>query len=118
MTFYLPTDATSYTFSVNQPNLNDTYTLQLTSRYNKNTFEWSLTVEETNDRYTSFTMTLSSDDTEGHYNGVYDYQIEDSLDNVVVSGLLKWINEDGGSMDTVSYISDNEDRGAVQFYRP
>jgi hypothetical protein len=118
MTFYFQTGATSYEFSSNLTNLSGDHTLSIQSRYNKNAFEWDLTIEESNDRYTTFSLDLTSQDVEGHYNGVYNYQITDSEDNILEAGLVKWINEDGGRMNTVSYTSDNENRDATQFYRP
>lgn len=118
MTFYFPTDATSFTFSVNLPNISGTNYLAVQSRYNKNVWSWALTIVETNDRYTTFSMTVTDEETEGHFNGVYDFEIQDDSANVLTSGLLKWINEDGGSMETVNYVSDNETREAYQFYRP
>lgn len=118
MTFYFPTDATSYNFSVNVPNMSGTLFLVVQSLYNKNLYAWALTIEETNDRYTEFSMTLTDEETEGHFNGIFGYEIQDAEANVYLSGLLKWINEDGGQMGTEPYISDNENREAVQFYRP
>ena len=118
MTFYLPTGATDFTFSSNLPNLSGSYYLAVQSRYNKNVWAWALNIEETNDRYTKFSLTISEQEREGHYNGVYDYEIQDGSANVLESGLLKWINEAGGSMNTVSYTSDNENREAYQYYRP
>ena len=118
MTFYLPTGATTHEFSSNIPNASGSYYLAVQSRYNKNVWSWSLDIEETNARYTKFSLNLSAQEVEGHYNGVYDYEIQDGSANVLEAGLLKWINEDGGSMNTVSYTSDNENRDAYQYYRP
>lgn len=126
MTFYFPTDATTFEFSVNLTNLpaldpGDFYYIGVRSRYNNNIWGWFLQVVETNDRYTTFTMNLTDQETEGHFNGVYNYDIQKVVNGeqiVLQEGLFKWINEEGGSMNTVSYISDNEDREANQYYRP
>lgn len=126
MTFYFPTGATSFTFSVNLPNLQDLgagnfYYLGVRSRYSDNIWGWFIDVVETNDRYTKFSLTISEQEREGHYNGIYNYDIQTVIDGeqtVLEEGLLKWINEEGGSMNTVSYISDNETRDAHQYYRP
>ena len=118
MTFYLPTGATTYEFSSNLPNLSGALVLAVQSRYNKNVWAWDLEIVETNDRYTKFRINLTAQEVAGHYNGIYDYEIQDASQNVLEAGLMKWINEDGGSMNTVSYTSDNESREAYQYYRP
>lgn len=126
MTFYFPAEATTFEFSVNLPNLGDLgpgnfYYLGVRSRYNKNIWGWFLEVVETNDRYTTFRMALSEEERDGHFNGVYDYDIQtviDGVQTVLQEGLFKWINEEGGQINTVAYVSNNEIAEANQYYRP
>lgn len=118
MTFYLPTGVTETSVYSNLPNVYGEHTLTITSQYNKNVWTFTLYPQITNDRYTKFTTSISSEDRVGHFNGIYNFTITNDVFEVVETGLLKWINEEGGSNDTVEYISNNENREAEQYYRP
>jgi hypothetical protein len=119
MTFYLETGATTKEISTNITNLTpSTYYLAVTSQYNKNTWSFALTIVESNARYTKFSLPISASDREGHYNGIYDYEIKNIAGDIYDSGLLKWISEEGGSTNIEPYISNNENREAGQYYRP
>ena len=117
MTLYIPTDATEYEFAVNLPNASGANYLVIQSQYNKNVWAWALTIVETNDRYTLFKMDVTEQERTGHFDGVYNYQIQDATPTVLVDGLMKWINEEG-AQKIVSYVSNNEIAEANQYYTP
>ena len=117
MTLYIPSGATTYEFAANLPNAEGQLYLVVQSQYNENYWLWSLEIVETNDRYTKFRMDVTEQERTGHFDGVFDYQIQNTVPEVLVDGLLKWINEEG-AVDVVSYISNNETKEANQFYTP
>lgn len=117
MTLYIPSDATSGNISFNVSNCSGLHQLKLTSLYGKEIFTWDLTIVETNDRYTEFSLSFTEQQRSAHLNGVYEYTIL-KAGAYVQHGLLKLVIENGGSPDTVEYISNNEDRQAPVYYRP
>ena len=117
MTLYIPTGATTYEFVVNLPNASGNNYLVIQSQYNINFWVWALTIVETNDRYTKFSMNVTEQERTGHFGGVYDYQIQNDVPEVLVDGLMKWINEEG-EPELPAYISNNETKEANQFYTP
>jgi hypothetical protein len=117
MTLYIPSNTTFGQVSFNTPNLSGDYDLVIQSQWGKEVWVWSLVLLETNDRYTEFTLTFTSDEQKAHVNGIYNYQLQQD-GNVIESGLLKLVVEDGGSFGTTEYISDNDDREATVYYRP
>ena len=117
MTLYIPTSATTGNVSFNVSNVSGTHELKITSQYGKEVTTWALTLVETNDRYSEFTLDFTEAQTKAHSNGIYNYiLLQDG--ETINSGLLKLIIENGGSNDTVEYISDNDNREAPTYYRP
>jgi hypothetical protein len=83
------------------------------------TLDTQVLIDETNSRYTKFTLEIPSDMPEKHLNGIYDYELEDYANGIMIeTGLLKLISGSGGTMDTQSYVSDNENNENEVYYRP
>ena len=117
MTLFIPTGATTGTVSFNTPNLSGGHDLVIQSQWGKEIWAWSLTLLETNDRYTEFRLSFTEAERKAHINGIYNYELQQD-GAVIESGLLKLVVEEGGSFGTSEYISDNEDREATVYYRP
>ena len=78
-----------------------------------------LTLHVTNRRYTEFTFTIPNSVTLEHINGIYKYECYNTdTPAEQLTGLIKVISGDGGQMGTVNYVSNNEDREAIVYYRP
>lgn len=117
MTLYIPSNATTGRVSFNTPNLTGDHDLAIQSQWGKEVWAWTLTLVQSNDRYSEFELTFIEAERKAHINSVYDYELQQ--DGVVIeSGLLKIVVQDGGSFNEVQYISDNEDREADVYYRP
>ena len=117
MTLYIPINETTGRVSFNQSNLSGDFQLKITSQYSQEVTTWDLTLIGTNDRYSEFTLTFTEEQRKAHKNGIYNYTLVQSTTELE-SGLLKLVIEDGGSYDTVKYVSNNEDREATVYYRP
>lgn len=74
-------------------------------------------VIDSNDRYSTISVTLNEEIQSKHYNGIYEYTVY-SNENIYDTGLLKITTEPGGSTGTRPYVSNNEDRQAKVIYRP
>ena len=121
MTITIIDGVTDYEISVNVPNVDpiQTYDLIVTSLYsNEALFQAALTIEETNDRYTTFSFTLPSTAGDLHQNAMANYSIIESGTTEIDLGSLKLIYTPGGQTGTQAYISNNEDREGVVYYRP
>lgn len=104
MTLEFITPSGSYSdaisFSFNTPNIQGTlFEMTLFSRYtNKYLDTLSATLEETTDRYTTFTFDYTDELGDGDYSGFYDYRIlVDS--EVLETGLVKFINNKTKSVE-------------------
>ena len=119
MTLKLYDNLTTYSLAFNVPNLTGQWYLLLKSQLSNSYFEIdpvALTLVSTNDRYTEFTFEFPEGLPKEHKNGIYRYDLSDNSN--IHSGLLKVICDTGGTMGTVSYISNNEDQEASVYYRP
>ena len=73
----------------------------------------------TNDRYTRVTFsTLFQDLALRHVNGIYEAELYNETFGLSYKQLVKLITSPGGSTGTKPYISDNEDREAIVYYKP
>jgi hypothetical protein len=73
----------------------------------------------TNSRYTKCTFsTAALDLTDQHINGVYEARLYNDVLGLEYKQLVKIITSPGGSTGTKPYISDNEDREAIVYYKP
>ena len=118
MTLYLPTGATTALVSFNTPNLTTTHYLAIQSQASDEFYSWIMTPIEANDRYSEFEINITEAERTAHINAIYDYEVQDLAQNVVETGLLKYITEEGGSTGTTAYQSNNENREAVTYFRP
>lgn len=118
MTLYLPTGATTARVSFNTPNLTTTHYLAIQSQASDEYWSWIMTPITANDRYSEFEINITEAERTAHINAIYDYEVQNQALEVVETGLLKYITEEGGSTGTVSYQSNNENRAAVTYYRP
>lgn len=73
----------------------------------------------TNDRYTQCAFYTTSDDlADRHVNGIYEAELYNEVLGLSHKQLVKLITSPGGSTGTKPYISDNEDREAIVYYKP
>lgn len=73
----------------------------------------------TNDRYTRVTfLTVTEDLADRHINGIYEAELYNETFGLSYKQLVKLITSPGGSTGTKPYISDNEDRQAIVYYKP
>ena len=73
----------------------------------------------TNDRYTFTTfLTTNQDLAERHVNGIYEAELYNETFGLSYKQVVKLITSPGGSTGTKPYISDNEDREAIVYYKP
>lgn len=117
MTLYISSSALTGNVSFNVSNVSGTHELKITSQYGKEVTTWPLSLVETNDRYSEFTLNFTEAQRAAHSNGIYNYMLLQD-DAAINTGLLKLVVENGGSYDTVEYISNNDDREATTYYRP
>lgn len=95
LTFTTPNGAfaNAIRFSINEPDLTLVpFTMTLVSDYNKKQLVLVLTVVETNERFTEFSMDYTNDLGDLQFQGFWQYSITDSFDDVVDSGLVKFVN--------------------------
>lgn len=120
MTLFIPLNALTAFVSFNTPNITGPgHYMVLTSQYdNKDTFNFDLTAVTATNRYSEFLINITEADRTGHYNGIYNYELRDASHVVIESGLIKYTTEEGGSLGTTSYQSNNENREAVTYFRP
>lgn len=119
MTLKLQSGTTNYIITFDLANVSETstWTFELTSlASNEITIQDTVEVITTNDRYTSFTLTVGTEVPEKHINGVYKYRIYDDSQEQI--GLMKLVSGEGGTTGTTPYQSNNENRDAVTYYRP
>ena len=119
MTLLVDENNLNIRFSVNQPNLADTYEFILTSQYSKTPVTLGLNLINSNDRYSQFEVTFPTGFGNEHKNGIYYYDLAEVNTNTSVEkGLVKIITQPGGEMGTEAFISNNENREADVYYRP
>ena len=121
MTLYLADGQTVANVTFNTPNLTGTNYLVIQSQYGKEVYNWVMTLVSSNDRYSEFQINISEAERAEHINAIYNYEVQQIINNqqvVIETGLLKYITEEGGAMGTEPYISSNENRDAVTYYRP
>lgn len=118
MTLNIPTGVTTLNVSFNTPNLTGTHYLAIQSQWGKEVWSWEMTPVTSNDRYSEFLISITEAERKEHINAIYDYEVQDGSGNVMETGLLKYITEEGGSTGTTPYVSDNENREAPTYYRP
>ena len=104
---------TNATFYINNPGT-ITGSFSLKSQYSQEVVYTTsnYSVDVTNDRYATITVTFPADFKDKHANGYYTWSIGDYSD------IVKIITVPGGDSGKVEYISNNEDREADVFYRP
>ena len=122
MTLKFTTGNTSYyiTFDIPNAEAGGQWKLNLSSQLSNTLWKsYDLTLHDTNRRYTEFTFTIDNATTLEHINGIYNYVVYNTnTPAVVYSGLMKVVSGDGGTTGTTAYVSNNEDREAVVYYRP
>lgn len=118
MTLKLEDGTNLYNLAFNLQNVAGSWTLSLKSQLSHTNIldAVSLTILETNDRYTEFSFEIPDGLPEEHKNGIYDYTVTNGY--TTETGLLKLITGSGGGTGTTPYVSDNEDREATIYYRP
>lgn len=73
----------------------------------------------TNDRYTNCSFSVADLELETrHVNGIYEVELYNETLGLSYKQLVKIITNPGGSTGTKAYISDNEDREAIVYYKP
>ena len=122
MTLKFTTGTTSYsiTFDIENASAGGQWKLDLSSQLSNTLWKsYDLTLQTTNRRYTEFTFTVDNATTLEHINGIYNYEVYNTdAPTVIYSGLMKVVSGDGGTTGTTAYVSNNEDREAVVYYRP
>lgn len=122
MTLKFTTGTTSYsiTFDIENASASGQWKLDLSSQLSNTLWKsYDLTLQNTNRRYTEFTFTIDNATTLEHINGIYNYEVYNTdAPTVIYSGLMKVVSGDGGTTGTTAYVSNNEDREAVVYYRP
>jgi len=122
MTLKFYTGITSYsiTFDIENASASGQWKLDLSSQLSNTLWKsYDLTLQETNRRYTEFTFTVDNATTLEHINGIYNYEVYNTnAPTVIYSGLMKVVSGEGGTTGTTAYVSNNEDREAVVYYRP
>lgn len=110
----------SITFDIPNAMTGGQWKLDLTSQLSNTLWKSiDLSLQETNRRYTQFTFTIDNATTLEHINGIYNYEVYNTdAPTVIYSGLMKVVSGEGGTMGTTAYVSNNEDREAVVYYRP
>ena len=122
MTLKFYTGITSYsiTFDIENASASGQWKLDLSSQLSNTLWKsYDLTLQNTNRRYTEFTFTVDNATTLEHINGIYNYEVYNTdAPTVIYSGLMKVVSGEGGTTGTTAYVSNNEDREAVVYYRP
>lgn len=108
---------------VNEPNLTTTagfYRFKLQSQYSKKFLvNQTVTVHTTNDRYSSFNITIDNTLINSHTNGMYWYILEKVSDSSLIEkGIAKVITSPGGGTDFVEFVSNVDNREADVYFRP
>jgi hypothetical protein len=107
--------------SFNVPNidLKYTYGFVLTSQYSHEPLILTALPQQTNDRYSVFSITFPTGFGDAHKNGIYDYYLSGPL-GPVEKGLVKIVTNPGGGTGITNYTSTLaiENRVAEVFYRP
>lgn len=118
MTLYLNNTDTTYDFFANGQ-LDTAAVLQIKSQWDHSILvEVDLDIIESNERYTHFEFTLGAPLGDQHKSGIYTYVVYDDLSTALISGIVKVITEPGGTAGTESYISNNENRDGITYFRP
>ena len=122
MTLKITTPAGSYIdavkFSMDYPNATaQNYQLILTSRYSQDIlYSNSLTVVETNDRYTTFAFDYTDELGDMDISGLWDYQLDENF-TAVERNVLKLINNKTKSLENKDkYVSPNENGDSYVIY--
>lgn len=99
------------------PLVEETYLLELYSQHsNDNLVAIDITTNESNSRYTQFSIEVADIPTDLDINGIYNYKVK--FDGETIDyGLLKLINKNN-ELDSISYQSNNEDRKSRILYKP
>lgn len=118
MTLYIADGQLTVNVSFNTPNLTTAHVLVIQSQYGKDVWYWDMTPVIATNRYSEFVIEITEPERLAHINAIYNYEVQDTAFNVVESGLLKYITEQGGSNGTTAFISNNENREAATYYRP
>lgn len=123
MTLYIDEAALSVELYFNQPNLTaaaGNYTFVLKSQYSKQDLTLTGAVTETNDRYSTVSVTFPTGFGDEHKNGIYYWSLISPFAEVIEKGLAKVITEPGGSTGMTNYTSNpaTEEREADVYYRP
>jgi hypothetical protein len=119
MTLILQDNTTDYTLYFNVSDLEaDTYRFELKSQYsNLVILDTPADFISSNSRYTSFDIEVSPEMPEEHLNGIYEYRLYTTTQNID-TGLLKLVTGSGSTPNTVQYESNNEDQEAPVYFRP
>lgn len=118
MTLNIPTGATTARITFNTPNLTGNHYLAIQSKYGKEVYAWVMTLITSNNRYSEFEINITEAERKEHINAIYDYEVQNLALEVVETGLLKYITEEGGATGTTPFVSSNENREAPTYYRP
>ena len=119
MTLKLQDNVNDYEMSFNVTDAEGDWTLSLKSLASQtNIFSIDCTIESTNSRYTRFSFTVPDGLDDSHKNGIYEYTITNGTSDGSEVGLMKLVTADGGTTGTTPFISNNENREAVTYYRP
>lgn len=120
MTLKLQDNVNSYQMSFNIADAGlGRWTLTLKSLASQdNIFSIDATVVETNSRFTRFSFDVPDGLDDSHKNGIYEYTVTNGTTQGTEVGLMKLVTADGGTTGTTPYISNNENRQAVTYYRP
>jgi hypothetical protein len=112
-------DTNQFDFYINTPNLSLSDVIFDIKSQLSNTLlvGTTATITDSNERYSTISVTLNEDIADKHYNGIYEYTVY-SNENIYDTGLLKIVTEPGGTTGTIDYQSNNEDRQAKVIYRP
>jgi|14_taG_2_1085336.scaffolds.fasta_scaffold05616_3 hypothetical protein len=122
MTLKFTTGITDYfiTFDIPNATSSGTWKLDLSSQASNTLWKsYDLSLQETNRRYTEFTFSIDNDTTLEHINGIYNYIVYNTVDQTAqYTGLMKVVSGIGGTTGTTAYVSNNDDREAVVYFRP
>ena len=119
MTILVPESQLTQNFSLNIANATGSWEFTLVSQYSVQPVPLAATIDFTNARYTTFSVTFPTGFGDEHKNGIYNWNITNN-GTQIEAGLVKIITDPGGALGTQSFDSGviTENRVADVFYRP
>lgn len=132
MTVIVIDNVSTYDLSFNVANVDcgngDAYKFRMKSQWDQTDNTWVGSVNgwflavllETNDRYSEFRVSLNNlfENSDEHYNGIYEYELLCDDESVLDSGLIKVVTNPGGTTGDTAFVSNNENLEADTYFTP